>query len=953
MAVRMNTFNFSILFILVLLVVINPITSNLVKCQRGMLNNYGLVGKTYSSTAPMKICGHIIDNCCALVDEVKIVTLWNYHTKPILERHTTYCIDTLLSIVSYFAPLSALNPELIIVKQITTRQTVFKEEKCIKVTSQMSQTQNRNFERFVDGEKHVKRKTSALFEKGKRTWGISSESMNQKTLRALNKMKSGRMRSYYETVGRVRNENVIDRNEKIRKERQEGRKLKGSERKLSEVFVDSNSGVNQKTKESDSFLKNTQEKLNNRNYKPTQKSLNVKKTDSGMDSSEMFKQKGRVLAESRNLKKHSKKSSRSQPKKKEDSFLSIPKPNLTTLRCEKNNSKYTRDYVIINPRKVRFCYRIYSDFLHYNIQFFNETIADVRKSMLAIGYLRKQFFCSLCDGHGQNYFEHKKMVVIYDQEFCSDVIKTHLDYFQFMNILFVEFADSLLQYVQCFETDAQIYNFPFQNFLVKYKRRIHFYRKCFMSVMGGDPSYIKKCWFICNKFSLLRMNQIFDGDLPMLTRVKIALFSFLRKFTQQKEVDESLQEKNFVARNVSKIDLGIVENVDGILIEPVSPGLLISNKRFVLHESFRPNYLGDTSISGIPQIQPKQWTQVNEFLTSLGLSSIDQLIDIHKSNAAERANFTLTSQLKARPHDQTIRNPSEINGMVNQLYELLNSKPVGDHMVPRKMKQEVITIIKKSGFTPTPFNRRLQDMDLFPNFKKTPTNDSPKKWALEHPDIESLNGKKIKVKKKEPDVSENNVRFNVEARNEIFEKIEETIDMYNYGVTFESTGLNPVAVFYYADFEKNVTTVIGENFPKSEKIDGDVLRDYILYNKTKINEFNELFDYEIVSFVDISARDKLLNRYKTIENYSVVNDRLRLKKVAQQHQVDIFMVTKEKESKRRRDIERMKLIKKYEKAKAFDKLSSNDFSHQLTSNLPGFNDTFSGISSFFLNMFGN
>ena len=179
------------------------------------------------------------------------------------------------------------------------------------------------------------------------------------------------------------------------------------------------------------------------------------------------------------------------------------------------------------------------------MRFFRDTIPEVKRSMLTVGYLRKQFFCSLCDGHAQTFFDHKRRAVVYKADFCEDVIRENLDYLQFLNVLFVEFADSLLQYVQCFETDSHIYNFPFQNFLVKYKRRIHFYRKCFTAVLSGNPAFLKDCWFICNKFSLLRMNSAFDGDLPMLSRVKVALFSFLRKFRR----DETAHKQAELARD--------------------------------------------------------------------------------------------------------------------------------------------------------------------------------------------------------------------------------------------------------------------------------------------------------------------------------------------------------------------------------------------------------------------
>ena len=67
---------------------------------------------------------------------------------------------------------------------------------------------------------------------------------------------------------------------------------------------------------------------------------------------------------------------------------------------------------------------------------------------------------------------------------------------------------------------------------------------------------------------------------------------------------------------------------------------------------------------------------------------------------------------------------------------------------------------------------------------------------------------------------------------------------------------------------------------------------------------------------------------------------------------EIIINTREKEGKRRRDALRMKLIRKYEQAKAFDSMSQPDLSQHLISNLPNLNDTFNGFSGFFTKMFG-
>jgi hypothetical protein len=982
MNVKKWTFCFENFIIFTIIFLVFP-TNGLEKCKRGILNNYGLVGRYYASNYPMKICTHIINNCCSLQDEIKIVSLWNYHTKPILDRHTSYCIDAIKSIVDYFYPLSALNPELIVMKKVTRKTTQYKHQRCKRVIKKMTRIQEAHFLEYVDKTGEFIRDNTIRDVDGQRHWGIMTDLTNPNSIEQLNHMKKQRREQYFLEVQKKRDEKLKKRKGKGRKLTDDGvdapkdKELK-NQRNLSEIWESKESRpnlllINELIKLNQPIIERNGHKLTHEIVSQfidvEGKQLSHKNVEMICDQlkirperNEGFsKLEGRILSSKKKgkgrrkaNKKPTKKRSRA-PKNARTSinnFLSVPKPSLISLECRGLDSTYVRDYITINPRKVEFCYRIYTDFLHYNIGFFNDTLVEVKKNMMGFAGLRKQFFCSLCDGTGQNYFDAEKKVMIYKQEFCSDVIHNYLDYLQFMNILLIEFSDSLLQYVQCYETDAEIYNFPYQNFLVKYKRRIHFFRKCFNSVLSGDPAFMKNCWFICNKFSYLRISSIFDGDLPLLSRIKIAIFSFLRKFSQQSTVDETLQNNYFVAKNVSNIDLGIVENVDGILIEPVSPGLLISNRRFVLNENEREGLLGKYSINGIPQINPNEWQKVNDFLASVNLFTIDNLLAQHKIKFESLRNETQAERIKNNPTDQSLQEVSQVNGMVNQLYSLMNRQNISDHMLPRKMKQDAIKIIRDYGFKPISLDRRLDDMELFPVMKTIDYSHSPLNETVYHPNVTTVDGKRKKIVD-ESKTLESDIKFKIESPAEIYEKLDKTIDMYDFGISFEMSGMNPVAFYYFADFERNITNIVNDHFVPKEKFDGDVLREYILYNKTKINQFNELFDADIMDFDVIKSRDNMYNKYKKISSYAYVNDRYKLQKVAEEGAKSINQKTKEIEGKKRRDRERLKLILKYAKAQELDKLTSSEISKQLTSNLPGFNETFNGMSSFFLNMFGN
>ena len=946
---------------------------SLAKCEQGMLNNYGLAGRVYASHHPMMVCGHIIDSCCAIQDDVKIVTLWNSHTRPIIERHTSYVISNLQSILGYFYPLSELDPELIVVKQVVLRRTPYKQQRCRRRIRNMTKLQAQSFYAFAD--RKIKRKDK-LYEKGVRHWGVFTNLTDPNEHKKFLDMKSSRKKSYYEKVGRYRKHLLKKRSKK------KARKLFDApvSDRLTQL-LELNQPVLSRTKGRvtegvlSGFRDDQGNKLNEEDLQMLSNHFGKPsgKWDESLGSIHSFAPEGRLLSEkskhperqlaekkkskkkSESKSKSKKKKSKSKKKKKRsDSFLEIPRPKLETLKCKHRTNSYYRDYIIVNPKKVKFCYGKYQDFLHYDMAYMNRTMVHVKKNMIVLGDLRKQFFCALCDGHAQNFFDHKRKLIVYKNDFCSTLLLEFIDYIQFMNILFIEFSDSLLQYVQCFETDAHLYNFPFQNFLVKHHRRIVFFKRCFEQIANEDPTFMKNCWFICNKFSLMRMNPMFDGDLPLLTRIRMALFSFLRKFTQQEELDKKFDALHERAANVSKIDLGTIENVNGILAEPVAPGLLISNKKIYLNPRDRLNLLGSFAMTGMPHISEEVMEQVNTFLTSMNLRSVTELVNLFKHRASEEKNKTIEEWRTEEPHDETNYEVSRVNGMVNKLWELSSQQNVTDFMLPkRKLKDRAIRILKDSGFDGIPRERRLEQFELFPPKVELEQQFSPRAKSILDLSVHNLETKRKKKEKPlPPEMTPHELKFVTEPPAQIFEKGQENIDMINYGVVFEELGLDPLAFFYLAEFEKNVTNIINDHFQKKEKMDQEVLLKYLSYSAHDINEFNEVADAQMVDFRRIKVRDKVLNRYKSVENYALVKDRFKLRKIAAERVKVIGVKTRGKSARKRREIQRMKMMRKYEKAKAFDAMMGPDLSKHLLHSMPNYNETFSTITEFFSRMFG-
>ena len=154
---------------------------------------------------------------------------------------------------------------------------------------------------------------------------------------------------------------------------------------------------------------------------------------------------------------------------------------------------------------------------------------------------------------------------IFNEGFCRTVLNKHSAIVKFLNVIFIEYTDFLLQYVSCYSTDAKAFSFPYQNFLTKYKRRIPMIKKCYENLDTED--FMKYCWFICSTHKVMNISDFYDGDRALYKRIYLAIFSFLRKFN--------------VDMKDANIDITSLGNVNGLIMEPVSPQNTITKRTYM------------------------------------------------------------------------------------------------------------------------------------------------------------------------------------------------------------------------------------------------------------------------------------------------------------------------------------------------------------------------------------
>ena len=280
-------------------------------------------------------------------------------------------------------------------------------------------------------------------------------------------------------------------------------------------------------------------------------------------------------------------------------YEGTPKAYKTDIKCNTRVDSFYREFIVVNPQKTEYCIGIHDRFMDFRVKDFIQLLPNVKNSLTFIAGLKRKFYCDLCDAHSHQFFDLKQKAFVISQKFCNNLLRKKMDYFKFMHIVWVEFANQLLNYQGCFETDGKVFDFPFQNFLGKYLKRIPLIKKC-LSSLDDKKNFYKNCWMMCQLYRYDSFSAFFDGDVEMLRRVNVSLFSFLRKVDRAEVIQEKLTKKTLDKFSLSKAEktqqlideIMLPESVDKTLIEPFNPTHMMTDGKFYLDKMGRLRTFG-------------------------------------------------------------------------------------------------------------------------------------------------------------------------------------------------------------------------------------------------------------------------------------------------------------------------------------------------------------------------
>ena len=224
--------------------------------------------------------------------------------------------------------------------------------------------------------------------------------------------------------------------------------------------------------------------------------------------------------------------------------LNLPKPNRIVkipevtlplninhmvLRTRTTRRNFMRSLMITNIPKISFCFMIRDEFKAFNHGELLAEIAIYYSTNKEIMGLKKTVYCAICDANTNRNFIKEFGLIIYEEEFCMDLIDTYQNYLMWKHVKLVGYFDLVYQYTSCLESDGRVTHFPYRSFLDRYKRRVDFFRRCLELASNRSQTFMAACHFVCTDFKIQGVSQIWDADVRLIQNMLFLLLNFLRQ----------------------------------------------------------------------------------------------------------------------------------------------------------------------------------------------------------------------------------------------------------------------------------------------------------------------------------------------------------------------------------------------------------------------------------------
>lgn len=222
-----------------------------------------------------------------------------------------------------------------------------------------------------------------------------------------------------------------------------------------------------------------------------------------------------------------------------------PEISSSKVVCTAKTRKLHKYFMLVNAVKYRFCSKAFNNILSFNDLHMEVYLIKLRDEAMTLFNMKRSLYCGVCEASTQKFFNYEKKIVYYSEDFCRNLINAHMDYIKFNNVIFVEYADEILQYLSCVNSAPSDMVVPFKNIFHRLKKRIVFFNRCFNNV--NRMYFMKHCHFICSKYNINGLHAFIEGDMHNAYLLYLRIVEFIRQhklpFSSKLEISLETIEK--------------------------------------------------------------------------------------------------------------------------------------------------------------------------------------------------------------------------------------------------------------------------------------------------------------------------------------------------------------------------------------------------------------------------
>lgn len=165
----------------------------------------------------------------------------------------------------------------------------------------------------------------------------------------------------------------------------------------------------------------------------------------------------------------------------------------------------------------------------------------------------KGFYCSVCDAHKHQFFNIELKTIVYNEEFCRDIIYNSLHVLLYFHAYFIKYVNLVSRF-----TNSCDYKGNFKDLAVNPKFLFTSHSdhhrsliKCFKNRNGAD--WFESCVKICSQFKLMEYSNFFAPHLIKYSKYNKFLKSKLDGIEEVKRRDDLLRQASSLGASSGRL----------------------------------------------------------------------------------------------------------------------------------------------------------------------------------------------------------------------------------------------------------------------------------------------------------------------------------------------------------------------------------------------------------------